>query len=653
VLVAQGLLTDEQVADALAQQRRVGEPLGAVLLTRGLITRRELYTALAQVWGTDMSFVDPLEVDTDLALLFPGAQLARELWLPLRVERDPEGELTVVVATAGRPSLHVAAEVTRRTGVRHVRQVVTTDWDVQRAIRTVWRDELAREVDAVGPERRPSETASRVLLWRQLVGFAALPVVVAVGAVVAPGPTALAVLAVLTLAVAVPTLATAVAGVPRLLHGRRHTASPEALAALDDAALPHYSVLVPVKGDAAVVDPLLRDLAALRYPHEKLEVLLLVEEHDADTMNAALAAAPPSLVRFVVVPHSLPATRGRTLDTGLAFVRGEFVVVYDAGDSPDPDQLRRAVAAFRSGGPDLVCLQARRRPGVGRRGLLGWLWSLDGDPLRGTSAHLRTAALRSLGGWDAFCLTEDTDLVLRARARGLRAGRLDATTLVGPGATAGDWLRERSRVLHGSLQAALVHSRRPWRVLTAPASTRVVAALLVLAGVPVAALALPWLDAVAVAVLVRPSLLTDVVPELPAGAAPAVALAAFGVAAATAVRAAVLAVRAGAPHRALLAPLAPLWALAHSVAAHRALLRLLCRPFVWEHTRRARAVGVHTAAPDRHGSVDAPAVSDGPAAPVAPDLPAVPVVLERPAFPVPPVVMPRPTRGRHAAPEPD
>src|SRR5438270_5933178 len=73
VLIRRGSLTREQLDAALAQHRQIGEPLGAVLLAAGLVTRPQLYLALAEVWGADMAFIDPEDVDPDLARLFPSA----------------------------------------------------------------------------------------------------------------------------------------------------------------------------------------------------------------------------------------------------------------------------------------------------------------------------------------------------------------------------------------------------------------------------------------------------------------------------------------------------------------------------------------------------------------------------------------------------
>lgn len=86
-------------------------------------------------------------------------------------------------------------------------------------------------------------------------------------------------------------------------------------------------------------------------------------------------------------------------------------------------------------------------------------------PLGGTSNHFRTEALRDLGGWDPFNVTEDADLGMRAHYRGFRVGILPSTTYEEANSRIRNWIRQRSRWLKGYLQTFLVHNRRPLHVL--------------------------------------------------------------------------------------------------------------------------------------------------------------------------------------------
>ena len=52
-------------------------------------------------------------------------------------------------------------------------------------------------------------------------------------------------------------------------------------------------------------------------------------------------------------------TEDADLGLRLALARGEFTVIYDAEDVPEPGQLRLAAAIFAANEPRLACLQAR------------------------------------------------------------------------------------------------------------------------------------------------------------------------------------------------------------------------------------------------------------------------------------------------------
>ncbi|MQA35215.1 glycosyltransferase [Modestobacter roseus] len=615
VLLEQGALTEEQLAEALDHQERVGAPLGAIVLARGWVTRRQLYVALAEVWDADLAFVDPVDVDEELARLFPAAMLAREVWLPLRVERDDEGELQVVVATAGRPSAHIAEEVVQRTGISRVRQVVTTDWDVQRALRTVWREELVHDAVTSLAERRPDESASTVFVRKQVVG-AVLALAALVTGAVWDLPTTLVVLvATVNVAVALAVGTKAVISTVGTAWETVEQVTDEEVAALDDAELPIYTILVPVYKEAGIVGLLMRNLADLDWPREKLEILLLLEEDDPETLTAALAAAPPDIVRIVVVPHSLPKTKPRACNVGLAFARGEYVVIYDAEDRPDPDQLKKSIVAFRKGGDDLVCVQAALNYFNARENLLTRMFTLEYSswfdytlagldklrlpiPLGGTSNHFRTDMLRDLGGWDPYNVTEDADLGIRASARGHRVAVVNSTTYEEANMAVGNWIRQRSRWIKGYMQTVLVHTRHPWRLLRSVGPRQTAGFALLIGGTPLMFLATPWLYAIMIVELIWPGALVPTLPDWLVQVSFANLLLGNSVII-------YLSLLAGFKRRSYgLVPFAlfsPVYWLLHSIASYKALWQLLVNPFYWEKTNHGLSSHVQSSdgpAPD-------------------------------------------------------
>ncbi len=131
---------------------------------------------------------------------------------------------------------------------------------------------------------------------------------------------------------------------------------PERLAPAD---LPVYTVLVPLVRETAVLDQLMAGLEAIRYPREKLDIKLILEESDIATRRAVarLALEPPYEV--LTVPCYGPRTKPKALNYALAFARGDLVAIIDAEDIPQPRQLLHAAALLAGAPPNVACLQAR------------------------------------------------------------------------------------------------------------------------------------------------------------------------------------------------------------------------------------------------------------------------------------------------------
>src|SRR5208282_4979901 len=97
-----------------------------------------------------------------------------------------------------------------------------------------------------------------------------------------------------------------------------------------DSDLPFYTILLPVYNESSVIIELIENLAQMDYPASRLEVLLLVEEDDEETLGALRAAHPPAHFKLVVIPPAEPRTKPKALNFGLTLARGEIVAVYDA-----------------------------------------------------------------------------------------------------------------------------------------------------------------------------------------------------------------------------------------------------------------------------------------------------------------------------------
>jgi len=259
-------------------------------------------------------------------------------------------------------------------------------------------------------------------------------------------------------------------------------ASPEEMAAVRDEDLPSYTLLIPLYREATVLGRLVEGLQRMDYPVDKLDVMLLLEEDDEETIAAARAMELPPHIRPVIVPDSQPKTKPKACNYGLFTCESDLLVIYDAEDRPEPDQLKKAAIAFSKVPDNVVCLQARLNYYNQRQNLLTrWFtaeYSVWFDlflpgltatgapiPLGGTSNHFRVEPLKKLGGWDPFNVTEDCDLGVRLHKHGWRTAMLASTTWEEANGAFWSWFRQRSRWVKGYLQTWLVHMRRPWRLL--------------------------------------------------------------------------------------------------------------------------------------------------------------------------------------------
>lgn len=594
LLVAQGKITEAQRDDALAAQQRTGSPVGSILVAAGVLSPRELFETLALAWQASFAAdvavpltageFDRLDVD----------ELVRDGWVP--VGRDGDGVLIVV--TSGRPSPLRKQIISDAVGER-VMLVVGSDLRVSRLVQERYRTRLVDRATLGLWRSDPSASARTVLDGRQKIALAVATVLFVAAVLFAPRTT----LAVTSCAVAIAFLVSIAFKFVICMRGAKreyHQVVTRAeIDALDDRDLPIYTVLVPCYREQNIVHQLVDNLGRLDYPAEKLEILLLLEADDEETISAAYASKPPNNVTIVITPDGKPKTKPKACNIGLTLARGKYLVIFDAEDKPDPDQLKRAVIGFAKADSDTVCLQAALNYFNADENALTRMFTLEYSfwfdymlpgldhsrlpiPLGGTSNHFDTEKLRGLGGWDPYNVTEDADLGIRAAARGYRVGVIDSTTFEEANNAYGNWLRQRSRWIKGYMQTTLVHLRHPVHLVQTAGLVRALAFLLLIGGTAVSFLAvLPLYAMFAITMVFAPSFLAQYLPgwvlwfsllNLLAGNGLMIWVSMMG------------AFRRERHWLVLWALLNPLYWVMHSLASYKALWQLMFKPHYWEKT---------------------------------------------------------------------
>ncbi|MCW4047825.1 MAG: glycosyltransferase [Candidatus Bathyarchaeota archaeon] len=269
----------------------------------------------------------------------------------------------------------------------------------------------------------------------------------------------------------------------------------------EDGELPIYTILVPVYRESKVLPQVMRNIYELDYPKNRLDVKILMEEKDEETLNEArilglfgkpqtqVEGIPPHEYREflkifepVVVPKADITTKPRACNYGLLRAKGKYCVIYDAEDKPDQDQLKKAAVAFAKAPQKTACLQSKLNFYNAKENLLTRWFSIEYSywydyylsgldktdtpiPLGGTSNHFKIDQLRDLGGWDPYNVTEDADLGVRISRRALTTQMLDSYTCEEATVKVQNWIRQRSRWYKGHVQTYLVHMRHPRKLL--------------------------------------------------------------------------------------------------------------------------------------------------------------------------------------------
>ncbi len=615
-LVRAGMVTASEIEVALAEQSCEGGRLGQHLILAGVVSRREMYAALAEQWESPL--VDLVADPGDASLVRGRGNLFYDRgWMPWRRVRNG-----LIIATSVPPDDALMDDARRVTGYEQISVRTTTDWDIVQAVSQACRDDLIYEASNLLADEKPHESARDGLRrWQTYTPPIVTGVFIAL-VVVQPRLSLIVALTVTNAAFLISIGFKSVAALRWPFMRRRALGRKLAILKererrglpiapddrIPDDELPMYSILVPAYNESNIIEKLIHNLGSLDYPKSKLDVLVLLEKDDVETVAVAKAMNPPEYVRIMVVPEGMPQTKPRACNYGLSFARGEYVVIYDAEDRPDPGQLRMAVGAFRADEFERRQLHPDSRPVVCVQAALSYfnadfnvltrmfaveyaLWfgamlpGLDNSgiplPLGGTSNHFVTDVLRRLGAWDPYNVTEDADLGIRASVEGYKVSVIDSNTWEEAASQTSVWIKQRTRWIKGYMITAAVNTRNPIRFARRTGPMGVLGLVGLIMATPLAFLAYPLAAAFTVATYVGVRFLGLDLPEW---------LLYQGVLAMVAGNLTMIAVSAIAASRryswriAVFALLTPIYWFMHSYAAWRAVFQMMSSPHGWEKT---------------------------------------------------------------------
>jgi type IV pilus assembly protein PilB len=139
LLLEAGLVSEEQLERALAEQKGTGERLGKLLIRQGVVTEQDIINLLEVQLGIPQVRLLPGSLDRSLARILPEPLARRYLVAPVRLEGN-----RLVVAMADPLNVTAVDDLRLRTG-RDILPAIASEADIERAFSELYGQALSVE----------------------------------------------------------------------------------------------------------------------------------------------------------------------------------------------------------------------------------------------------------------------------------------------------------------------------------------------------------------------------------------------------------------------------------------------------------------------------------------------------------------------------
>lgn len=199
--------------------------------------------------------------------------------------------------------------------------------------------------------------------------------------------------------------------------------------------IPFVTIQLPLYNEMYVVDRLLKNIAEIEYPSEKLEIQVLDDSTDeslAKTAEIVQKLQKNGLDIEHITRTNRTGFKAGALKKGLEIAKGEFIAIFDSDFMPKKDWLLKTVPHFKN--PEIGVVQTRWGHLNRDYSLLTKIQAFALDfhfileqtgrnfgkhfiNFNGTAGIWRKQCILEAGNWSGDTLTEDLDLSYRAQLK--------------------------------------------------------------------------------------------------------------------------------------------------------------------------------------------------------------------------------------------
>ncbi|HWP51825.1 MAG TPA: glycosyltransferase [Clostridia bacterium] len=238
------------------------------------------------------------------------------------------------------------------------------------------------------------------------------------------------------------------------------------------AMFPMVSIMVPAHNEGIVIVQTVLSLLAFNYPQHRYEIIV-INDNSSDNSAQLLAEIQhknPGRNLTVINTDNITGGKGKSnaLNIGFAYCTGEYIVIYDADNTPEANALRLLVSeicADSSLGAVIGKFRTRNKNATLLTRFinietLSFQWMAQAGrwklmklcTIPGTNFIVRRNILERMGGWDIHAIAEDTEISFRIYLMGYRIKFLpQAVTWEQEPQTMKVWFRQRTRWVKGNI----------------------------------------------------------------------------------------------------------------------------------------------------------------------------------------------------------
>jgi type IV pilus assembly protein PilB len=157
LLVRKGLLTREQLTEALDERASSGQRIGEIVVERGWVTHAAIAHALGEQYGCPFLTLDDEDLDPEISTLLPEPLARRYGALPVRFISDD-----VLLVAVSDPTNVMASDGLRLALGHNLHFAVAAEPDLLRALNRVYRHEIQFTVDEEAGEHYAEEISQEL-----------------------------------------------------------------------------------------------------------------------------------------------------------------------------------------------------------------------------------------------------------------------------------------------------------------------------------------------------------------------------------------------------------------------------------------------------------------------------------------------------------